>query len=187
MVDRLAGILPLIAGALACVAGCGGRSTFTPNGGNTGQDTGGSTSYSPSQVSAALASCDLAHGPAVSTSSQSQEGQLMVGSWAACPDDGSTRSPMFDPGIVFESGGHWIHLATDETDHLSPVAGVVSEGQWFAQNAHEAAVENAGGDGCFAGFVSFETSPRRMYVVVKPGECPGSDGSALSQWLVPLN
>lgn len=65
----------------------------------------------------------------------------------------------------------------------------MDQGEWWPQNASDAAVVTEGGysgaGACLAGPVSFETSPQSMYVVSDPTMCP-SGGSSYGLWLVAL-
>jgi hypothetical protein len=191
-----------------CLAACGGKA-LTPDAAARGTPADGqfqtpvtATSFTASQVNAALASCSAPHGPAVNTSSESQEQQLIVGAWVACPPSpASADGSMFLPGIVFQpvaqtgqtdgggSSGRWIGLESDPAGGLAAATGVQTQGEWWPQNASDVAVVTEGGDSearaCFAGPVSFETSPRRMYVVSDPTMCP-SGGASYGLWLVAL-
>jgi hypothetical protein len=181
----------------------GGSGGFQTAGDAGGAGTGITIppSFTSSQVNAALANCTQPHGQAVVSSSQSQEAQLIAGAWVACPTQsrGTNAVPMFLPGIAFQpeqqtgpvdaSGpaGQWSRLEKDSSGGMSATTGTENQGTWFAQNESEAAVLTNAGDstGCFAGPVSFETSPRRMYLVADPTMCPGSTAS-FDLWMVPL-
>ncbi len=195
--------------AASVLAACGGHALDVgSNGagahaGNTGNNAGTEasvpTSFTASQVSAALANCTRPHGPAVSSTSESQEEQLVAGAWVACPPQASNVAPMFLPGIAFQpeqqvgpvdaSGpeGQWSRLEMSSSGGMSAAVGLENQGQWFAQNASAAAVLTDAGDanGCFAGAVGFETSPRRMYLVADPTQCPGATAS-FDLWMVPI-
>lgn len=184
----------LAAVVTASLVACGGQSTPSGSGGGTSTASGKplSASFSASQVSAALANCNLPHGPAVIPTDQTREAQLAVGAWAACPDP-STPAPasLLVPGIVLfppgsDDSGQWMRLETNASGGLSTVVGVQNQGQWFAPNAVDVDVETVGGGpgGAGGGTTSFETNPRRMYIVTDQTDCP--DCAALELWLVPL-
>ncbi len=205
-VSRLAHVLA----ALALVA-CGGHAavTSTSDGGSSldaahpiitieggDYDPGGDAGvFSAPQVQAALAQCNLPHGPAVSVSSADDEQALLTGAWVLCPPgdagaDAGAVVTVFSPGMRLSADGTWTRFLSDGDGGLTLGAGVQNQGQWSAFCEASSSIPNSqpcifGGQsdvdvsihstsqdtstvGCFGGPISFESTPRRMFVVDDP-------------------
>lgn len=110
---------------------------------------------------------------------------------------------MFAPAIWFGANGAFQTLASNADGGLDPEPGVRSQGTWTTGCDVSSGpsdpcsnivvqVHTAAGDqnpsGCFGGAISFETSPRRMYVLDSPKEwcSAASDVDDFDMWLVPL-
>ncbi|HEX8791047.1 MAG TPA: hypothetical protein VF765_08835 [Polyangiaceae bacterium] len=173
-------------------------------------DPGGDAgAFTASQVQAALAHCDDPHGPAVDVTDGNDEEALLVGAWVLCP--GGPQVPtVFSPGMILTPGGAWRRLAWDADGKLVAPQGVQDQGQWRAgceassdiandqpcvyggtsdvTVGIQAASRDTSTPGCYGGAISFESSPRRMYVVDFPAlYCDVNwDGGTFDVWLVPL-
>ncbi len=195
--------------------GCGGGSLDRggdggPNGPRTGgvQDAGhvDEGPFSAAQVEAALATCNDAHGPALMVADGNDEEALAAGAWVPCPGSPSLPS-VFSPGMILAPGGAWTRLASDGDGGLVASNGVQNQGQWGAYCEASSGISNdqscifgstsdvlvgiqdiaSDATGCFNGTITFEKSPRRMYVAGFPGYCrPQLVPSTLGLWLVPL-
>jgi len=176
-------------------------------------DPGGDAgAFSASQVQAALAHCNDPHGPPVNVSDGNDEEALLVGAWALCPegDAGPGVQTVFSPGMILAPGSAWTRLASDGDGGLVASRGLQNQGQWQAGCEASSDITNSqpcifGGTsdvtvgiqaasrdtsalGCYGGPISFESSPRRMYVVDSPAvSCDVNwDGGTFDLWLVPL-
>jgi hypothetical protein len=171
--------------------------------------TPATTHFSASQVQAALASCGAPHGPTAASASQNQSAMLATGAWLVCqtlpsPADGGVT--VFSPGITFSAGGTAYRLVPDGSGGLVQDVGVLGQGTWSVACEDESPypldqacpgarvdihVATQGGDldlfNCAGGPVTFEDSPRRMYVVDEVGEwCYSPMLRIYDIWLVPL-
>jgi len=171
-----------------------------------GADAG---AFSASQVQAALAECDAPHGPPVSVTDGNDEAALLAGAWVVCPG-GPNVDTVFSPGMILTPGGVWTRLDSDGDGGLVASQGLQDQGQWAAFCEASTGIPNdqscvfAGAPdvdvkisaasrdlstvGCYGGPISFESSPRRMYVVDFPAlYCDVHwDGGTFDLWLVPL-
>jgi hypothetical protein len=165
-------------------------------------------SFTASQVQAAQANCDTAHGPAIHIDTPRDAKELLVGSWFLCASAGSEAAgTMFAPGITLTPDGNWSRLLPDGNGGLVRGAGVQNEGSWtvwcYESGSHSDTapcgrsgvsirVVTVGGDetpaGCAGGLVSFEDAPRRMYIPDELGlSCNAQYGTkTIDIWLVPL-
>lgn len=201
----------------AAVGGCGGSvagdTSDGGGGGGMGQGGGGSgsdgapepASFTTTQVQAALAQCNLAHGPASSVSTQAVATQRIIGAWFLCTSH-MFPDTMFYPGIELAQDGTWVRLDYDASGGLTRGAGVQEQGTWNltceASSPYpvdrtcpgqgspiELQLTAASGDtdpgSCSGGILSFEDSPRRAHMADYP--CDASyDGGVIDVWLVPL-
>jgi hypothetical protein len=196
--------------------GCGGGSLAHGgvDGGPNGPKTNGTLDaghidegpFSAAQVEAALATCNDAHGPAYMVANGNDVEALAEGAWVPCPGGPSLPS-VFSPGMILAPGGKWTRLASDGDGGLAASNGVQNQGQWSAYCETSSSISNdqpcingstsnvlvgiqdiaSDATGCFNGAISFEVSPRRMYVAAFPGYCrPQLVPSTLGLWLVPL-
>jgi hypothetical protein len=177
-------------------------------------DPGGDAgAFSASQVQAALAHCNNPHGPPVNVTDGNDEEALLVGAWALCPPDGDAGpgvQTVFSPGMILAPGGAWTRLASDGHGGLVAARGLQNQGHWNAGCETSSDITNSqpcisGGTSnvvvgiqadskdtsaaaCYGGPISFESSPRRMYVVDFPAvSCDVNwDGGTFDLWLVPL-
>ncbi len=126
-------------------------------------------------------------------------------------DGGANVQTVFSPGMILAPGGAWTRLASDGHGGLVAARGVQNQGQWQAGCEASSDITNscalqsrrhvgrhrrhsgaASRDmstlGCYGGAMSFESSPRRMYVVDSPADtCDvNSDAGTFDLWLVPL-
>ena len=167
------------------------------------------SAFSAAQVQAALANCDSPHGPAVQVTDSNDERALLAGAWVLCPG-GSDIPAVFSPGMILAPGGAWTRLVSDGSGGLVATTGVQNQGVWLAfceassditsdqrcifgdSSDVNVRINAVGDDGspftCFGGPMSFESSPRRMFVVESALYCPpGSwDSGTFDLWLVPL-
>lgn len=212
-------LTPLIFAASLLAACVGTRSLDKEGSGGSGGGSAGSagaagvgpTSYTAEQVQAALDSCDLPHGPAVTINNSNDVKARVVGAWLVCPaSTASQPDTMFTTGIQFEPNGLFETLKPTGDGGLQTDQGVLSQGQWstFCEVSSTVTgtdpcpgigyygplvrIQVVAGDesptGCFVGPFSFETSPSRAYVVDWPQlYCSASyTGDQFSFWLVPL-
>lgn len=156
---------PLVVAALAaapllvpaCTGGCACPETVV--GGN---DAGPfePAPYSAADVQAALAQCDLPHGPAVSPATYADKKALMLGAWVECPPPPPSAT-IFDPAIAFRSDGALRRFVSDGNGGLVAGSGADDQGtfdpSWGLQ---------VGGGGVnplnFEGPLTLETAPSRM-------------------------
>jgi hypothetical protein len=170
-------------------SGSGGTSSGSGSGVvDVGVDAGPS-SFTGGQVQTALARCSLAHGAASNVTNQTEEQQNLVGSWLLCPASDDAGPPtMFAPGIRFASDGTFETFGGDADGGVVVAPGVQTQGQWSTSCETSSSItgsqpcagnivvhlQTVGGNtspaGCFGGAISFEASPRRMYVVDSPAE-----------------
>ncbi len=98
-----------------------------------GSDTGGFDAtvpgevYTPADVQAALAQCNLPHGSVVSTTTYGDKRAVMLGAWIECPPRPAT---VFYPGIVFAADGTWQRLLSDSNGGLVLGTGVDNQGAY---------------------------------------------------------
>jgi hypothetical protein len=161
-------------------SGAGGAGTAgSPDAGAGGAS--GLPSYAAADVQAALAQCDLPHGPPVSSATYGDKRALMLGAWIECPP---TPATVFYPAIVFAVDGTWQHLLSDGNGGLAPGFGVQNQGNYSfpfpdtePTTNNNAGVENpyvtvsaASFDFAPAGFsdgpMTLETSPSRIHVII---------------------
>jgi hypothetical protein len=197
------------AGAPASDIGTGG----TNDGGRGAAGNGGSSPelFTAQQVQAALANCDLPHGPPVTIANSNDLKTRVAGAWLVCPASaaGETHT-LFSQGIQLEANGRFEVLTPTAEGGLQAGVGVLSQGQWstFCEQSSTiggadpcpgvgydgalVSAQVAGGDksptGCFVGPFSFESSPTRAYVLDWPQlYCSVSyTGDPFNFWLVPL-
>lgn len=201
---------------LICAVACGGRTNEAPpdggGGGGEASDGGsgsssiqqGPSSFTSADVQAALAHCGEPHGPAFEVTTPNDEKANLSGSWILCPssaDAGATT--MFAPAIWLGANGSFQTLAVNADGGLDPEPGVRTQGTWTTgcdvssgpsdPCSHIVVrMDTTGGDqspdGCFGGSISFESSPRRMYVLDSPKEwCSAASAvDDFDMWLVPL-
>jgi hypothetical protein len=189
----------------------------TDTGGTGGEQgaagSGGSLarSFSADQVQAALATCDLPHGPAVTINNSNEVKARVIGTWLVCPASAAGEpGTMFTPGIQFEPDGSFVTMKPRSDGGLETDMGVLSQGQWstFCEWSSTVtgtdpcpgigyygplvSIQVVAGDesptGCFVGPFSFESSPSRAYVADWPQlYCSAAyTGDQFSFWLVPL-
>ncbi len=189
-------------------SGEGSSSGASGSGGGGGPVDTGPTRFTSAQVQAALARCDLPHGPAVSVSTADEESANLLGAWLLCPVSADAGAmTMLRPGILLGSYGSFHTLAADGDGGLEAGTGVTSQGTWSASCSVSSDITSAdpcpgagdivvslhtvAGDtstaGCFGGPISFETSPRRMFALDSPQEWCTIQGPAdFGLWLVAL-
>jgi hypothetical protein len=197
------------------VGGVAGGSGVRSGGGGVGGDRGASypTQFTPTEVQAALAGCDLPHGSPVNLDTADEEAAHLVGSWIVCPvPPNAAAQTMFGPAIQFRADGTFNTLVPTDDGGLQLGTGLARQGKWSAFCEMSSDIENSepchgggvyyysaiyvwvhlasGNDnraGCAVGPVAFETSPTRAYVVDYPGWCDADEGSTtLDFWMVPL-
>jgi hypothetical protein len=203
--------LPALALGLTCVA-CGGETGVRPGSdggaGATGTMTGASmaaapppkTSFTAAEVQAALAQCDLPHGPAVVPETWGDFRALLVGAWLPC-GDGDSGDPMqvLSQAIEFAADGTWFHLLSDGAGGLLRGQGVWNQGNYTFPTGYDADVHpdtdpvhdypwvfvtalshDETPDGTFEGVLTFESSPSRLYAVQQYNE------DTFRTWLVAI-
>jgi hypothetical protein len=161
-------------------------------------------------VQAAHAQCNHPHGPAVQVTTGGDFQQLHPGAWVLCPGAPADVVTVFSPGAIFGSGGDWTRLGGDASGGLTSTQGVQNQGHWYAyceastgipnsqpcvfggeEDVHvriQAVSQGTGTDACYGGPITFESSPRRMYVVdYPPLYCDQRTTlGTFYLWLVPL-
>jgi hypothetical protein len=169
----------------------------------------GASAFSAGAVQAALATCTEPHGPPVAITDGNDESALAAGAWVLCPGGPSTPS-VFSPGMILAPGGAWTQLMSDGDGGLVAVHGLQTQGTWAAFCEASTGIPNdqscvfndeadvniviqadsqdVSTDACYGGPVTFESSPRRMYVVDFPAlYCDGNSTiPTFDLWLVPL-
>jgi hypothetical protein len=151
------------------------------------------SSFSAAQLQAALATCDLPHGPAVATATEAEVNAQIVGAWLPCPP-GDPGGSVYSPGLILSANGQWTRLISDGDGGLVAGMGVQNQGQWSEPSEDvcgcvspyappvQLNVNDSSGSSCSETMASFELSPRRMYVI---DHACDSDGTT-NVWLVPL-
>jgi hypothetical protein len=154
-------------------------------------DASGAELFTPQRVAAALATCGLPHGPAVTLSTVGEKRAQLVGSWFFCPVTGGPETAYSDPdrSMAFTSDGQWYNLLLDPDGGLVHGYGVVNQGTYSIGEESDASddaslngspnvyIQLAAG-GINGDAISFETSPSRMFVVI------GTAGT--EEWFVSL-
>jgi hypothetical protein len=159
------------------VAGTGGSRTGGSMGGFSGAGSGEpflTAGYSAADVQAALAQCDLPHGPVASTPTFGDKRSFMIGAWIECPPPTQT---VFRSAIAFAPDGSWQRLLSDGNGGLAPGYGVRNQGNYGFSHpdgdptngiTYVTIKDATGSDlpgGSTSGAISLETSPRRMRAV----------------------
>ena len=159
------------------------------------------TSFRAAEVQAAMAECDLAHGPAVVPATWGDLRALLVGAWIPCStDDGGAPATLLSHPIDFAPDGTWFSMLPDSAGGLVRGQGVMNQGTYsFPTGAGDDV--HADGDavnndpwvivaalshdptpaGTFAGDLTFEASPSRIYATQY------SDGQEIDTWLIALH
>jgi hypothetical protein len=169
----------------------------------------GASAFTAGQVQAALAACTQPHGPPVAITDANDESALAAGAWALCPGGPSTPT-VFSPGMILAPGGAWTRLTSDGDGGLVADQGVQAQGTWdaFCEASSDIANDQpcifndqtdvnivihadsqaVSTDACYGGPITFESSPRRMFVVDFPAlYCDvHSTFPTFDLWLVPL-
>jgi len=189
------------------------QDTNPPDTGDAGL-TGVPTSFTGPQVQAALARCDLPHGPPVDVVAPIDEAAMLVGSWLLCPPATAQPKTLFDPGIQFDAAGNFAILMVTGDGGVLPGVGLLSQGHWATScyNTDTSIVHDAytrpcpgtsfygidvqahtiGGDdspaNCFVGPIDFESAPARAHIIDAPaGWCSAANPSDIFDfWMVPL-
>src|SRR5262245_3991975 len=167
------------------------------------------TMFSASEVQAALARCDLPHGPPVEVITPNDEATKLVGAWLLCPPPAAQPQTIFTPAIRLEANWNFDTMAMNSEGGLVAGVGLVSQGEWGVScyyvplgtpnpnakpcvgvsgegvlvRAHTLANDNSPA-GCFDGPIRFESEPVRAHVVDSTGGC--AFGDPFDFWLVPL-
>jgi len=181
-----------------CLAGSdGGGAVDAPNDGWPDRlwvgvsDASAGRAYSPDEVQAALAQCDLAHGPVATFATYGDKRALMVGSWIQCPPP--TPMTVFSPAIAFAAEGIWNRLLPDGNGGLVVGYGVDNQGSYGfpladsqpANGVMYVDVAAASGDSRPVSFsdgpITFEMSPARLHATVSYSSQP-----LIEVWLVHL-
>ena len=145
--------------------------------------------FNQAQVQAALAQCDLPHGPVTSTATYGDKRAIMIGGWIVCPPAATT---VFAPAIVFAPDGTFNRYLYDANGGLAAAYGVQNQGAYLfpfadfvATNGNPyvlvaAASRNYEPSDYSSGAMTFEMSPTRMHVVITYLD------QNIEVWLVPL-
>ncbi len=165
-----------------------------------GADAGGvaTSSFTAAQVRAAEAKCGAIHGSAVTPDTWGDFRGLLVNSWLVCPP-GARVSSVFGAAITFLADGTWHHWLSDGKGGLRSAEGVVDQGTYYFPTGYDndaytntdpvkdypwvnisAASHVETPSGSFTGMVTFEGTPRRMFVT------QNYDEETIELWLVPL-
>ena len=131
--------------------------------------------YDAAEVQAALAQCDLPHGPIASPATFGDKRALLVGGWIECPPP--TMS-VFTPAMWFAADGTWNRLLFDGNGGLVVGFGVTNQGAYnFPRidsdpvNSNNyttvatASMSSAPSD-YSSGPMTFESSPARMHTII---------------------
>jgi hypothetical protein len=155
---------------------CVQRATGTGDSGT--EDAGGTSAlraYAAAEVQAALAQCELPHGPVVAFGTFGDKRAYMLGAWIECHPSVET---VLYPAIVFFANGTWQHLLDDGNGGLVPGYGAQNEGTYALilpddqpNNANPWTDLQSGGfsppQSLGYGYaMTFETAPIRMHVLV---------------------
>ena len=156
----------------------------------TGSDVSpAATKFSSAQVQAALAQCDLPHGPAISPVTYGEKRALMLGAWIDCPP---SLDSVYSPAIVFVADGTWQRYLSDGNGGLVLGYGVQNQGSYYfpysdvsSTNGNSyVTVAAASGDRSPAGFgdgpMTLEASPSRIHTIINYVD------QTLEIWLVTL-
>jgi hypothetical protein len=187
--NRLNRALAWISLALAACSGQVNEGDVPDAGGNaTGAPKDGGavspTAFGASQVQAAVANCNLPHGPVVTWSNDDAGTELesqIEGAWVLCPGTALGSDDLLAPGMVLTADGKWARLVPDGSGGLAIGQGVQNQGQWSVvmcgcSDPSFVTIEAATNE--YIQFrASFESSPRRMYAAL---------GSSDGVFLVPL-
>jgi hypothetical protein len=136
----------------------------------------GPEAFTPAQVAAARTACARPHGALVSPSTVGDLRTLLTGSWFLCSTE-MTYAGVDYESMVYDADGQWANLLTDAEGGLVRGVGIDSVGTYTISDNPEAGegdpvrtggpVYMAYPTGSFnAYFVSFETDPQRMNVVI---------------------
>ena len=131
--------------------------------------------FNAAHVQAALAQCDLPHGPVAPATTFGDKRVLMIGSWIVCPPVAAT---IFAPASVFAPDGTWNRLLFDNDGGLAPAFGVQNQGTYgfphpdaMATNGNpyvivSAASGNYEPSAYSSSATTLEMSPARIYVAI---------------------
>jgi len=145
--------------------------------------------FSSAEVQAALAQCDLPHGPALSPATYGEKRALMLGAWIDCPPAPDT---VYSPALVFMADGTWQRYLSDGNGGLMLAYGVQNQGRYSfpfsdissTNGDATVAVAVASGDSSPTGFgdgpMTLEASPSRMHAIINYID------QTLEIWLVTL-
>jgi hypothetical protein len=173
-----------------------GWSCYTPTN-QCVHDTGGAgdaggelpRNYDTAEVEAALAQCDLPHGPVATPETFGDKRALLVGAWIECPP--STMS-VFTPALWFATNGTWNRLLFDGGGGLVVGYGVTNQGDYsfpridsdpVGSNNYTyvaTASMNSAPSDYSSGPMTLETSPARMHTIITYRD------ETISVWLVRL-
>ncbi len=158
-------------------AACSGKTIDVGSSEQTGDSGSGEaiaptpgTSFTASQVQAALGACNQPHGTADAYSTVAGLSSRLVGAWFMCP--GTAGSISSDTSAVFGADGSWHRLDSDGNGGLVEGQGLEDTGTYSAAPTNDASDECDPSD-CPVTFhgsqgsieqaeLSFETGPRRM-------------------------
>ena len=150
---------------------------------------GAPTTFSSAQVQAALAQCDLPHGPVLSPVTYGEKRALMLGPWIDCPP---SPDSVYSPAIVFVADGTWQRYLSDGNGGLVLGYGVQNQGSYAFPYSDVSStngnpyvtVAAASGDFSPAGFgdgpMTLEASPSRIHAIITYVD------QTLEIWLVAL-
>src|SRR5262249_35839039 len=88
---------------------------------------GAPTTFSSADVQAALAQCDLPHGPVIAPATYGEMRALMLGAWIDCPPSPDT---VYAPALVFVADGTWQRYLSDGSGGLMLGFGVQNQGRY---------------------------------------------------------
>lgn len=194
-------------GPCACASPADGGGIVGVSPGDGGGEEAGA--FSSTRVAAALAQCNLPHGPPVTVSTGNDVVAQATGAWLLCPTESSAIAALLSPGLVLGSEGQWYRLVDDGNGGLTAAMGVQGQGPWSAFCEASSSITNSqtcifsglpdiylrietlGNDsspsGCLVAPAAFESSPRRMFMVDQQDlYCDANSTGTYDFWLVPL-
>jgi len=170
-----------------CVQDTGGAGGDPTGAG--GEGGASARNYDAAEVQAALAQCDLPHGPIASPATFADKRALLVGAWIECPP--STMS-VYTPAMWFAPDGTWNRLLLDGDGGLVVGFGVTNQGTYSFPRIDSdpvngnnyttvaAASMNFAPSDYGSGPMTFESSPARMHTIITYLE------QTIGAWLVRL-